>query len=234
MKGATVLELGTGPILANAVRFIANGAATYTGVDRFDLIRRDAVVRRAYRELIENLSASERERCEGLIAPDGAAEIFDDRIRFVVAQSEEIAGRLPPKSYDLIVSFDVLEHVDDLCATLRNLRELLKPEGLMVHRVDVSAHNVGPEIHPLAELVFSEQLWKAISSGRAIYNRLRPSEFINTAELLGFETMRFERTKMLSNKDIDAVRHKLWGRFSGCSYEDLATLDFRWCARLLS
>src|SRR5579872_1028921 len=49
LEAANVLELGPGPILANGIRFIAEGAASYTALDRFDLLRRDAEVRRAYR-----------------------------------------------------------------------------------------------------------------------------------------------------------------------------------------
>ena len=39
---------------------------------------------------------------------------------------------LPPASFDLITALDVLEHVDDLPATLRDLVHLLKPGGWLV------------------------------------------------------------------------------------------------------
>ena len=231
VERADVLELGPGPILANGVRFIARGAASYTGVDRFNLLRRDTRVRDAYRQLIESLPPAQRKICSGLISPDNGGEVFDDRIRSVVASSEDVDSQVPFGKYDLVVSFDVLEHVDDIGATLRSVRTLLKPGGLMIHRVDVTAHNVAADVHPLAQLVFSNKQWSRISSRRAIYNRARPSEFFDTAERLGFQTLIFERTRMLSHDEINAIRSLLWGHYARCSYEDLATLDFVWCAR---
>jgi 2-polyprenyl-3-methyl-5-hydroxy-6-metoxy-1,4-benzoquinol methylase len=41
-------------------------------------------------------------------------------------------SQLPPKSFDLINALDVLEHVDDLPATLSALLNLLKPGGRLV------------------------------------------------------------------------------------------------------
>jgi 2-polyprenyl-3-methyl-5-hydroxy-6-metoxy-1,4-benzoquinol methylase len=40
--------------------------------------------------------------------------------------------QLTPKSFDLINALDVLEHVDDLSTTLRDLLNLLKPGGRLV------------------------------------------------------------------------------------------------------
>jgi len=226
----TVLEIGPGPILANGIRFIAEGAASYTAFDRFNLLRRDDKVRRAYRELIGRLPREQQQTCQGLVA-DNHGILFDNRIHGIVAKIEEADGKIGVGTLDFVVSFDVLEHIDDLPATMRAIRRLLKPGGVMIHRVDVTVHNAATDVHRLAHLVFSDRTWRMMSSRRAICNRIRPSEFLAAAEALGFETLRFQPTTMLAPESVDAIRPRLWKKFARCSFEDLAVLDFVWVAR---
>jgi SAM-dependent methyltransferase len=232
VDATNTLELGPGPILANGVRFIAEGAASYTALDRFDLLRDDREVRRVYRELIGQLSCEQQQRCQGLIADDDAGrKLFDSRIQSVVAKIEDSSEKIGIGHFDLAVSFDVLEHVDDLVATMRSIRSLLKPGGIMIHRVDVSIHGADTDVHRLAHLVFSERAWRMISSKRALCNRNRPSEFIAAAEALGFETLLFQPTTRLAPEGVAAIRPRLSKEFAHCSFEDLAVLDFVWIAR---
>jgi SAM-dependent methyltransferase len=226
-----ILEVGPGPILANGVRSIAEGATSYTALDRFDLLRRDIAVRRAYKELIDRLPDEQRQRCLGLITEGSEARMFDDRIQSIVGKIEDSTEKLANGKWDFVVSFDVLEHVDDLTATLRSIRRLLKPGGVMVHRVDVTIHNATPDTHRLAHLGLSDQLWRMISSRRAVCNRFRPSEFLLAANNLGFETLCYQPTTMLTQEEIARIRPKLWKKYASCSFEDLAVLDFVWIAR---
>ena len=232
VNGANVLEVGPGPILANGIHFIAEGAASYTALDRFDLLRRDHEVKHAYREMIGRLPREQQERCRGLITEGDDRKLFNDRIQSVIGKVEEADRKLGTGRWDFLVSFDVLEHVDDLEATFRNFRKLLKPGGIMVHRVDVGAHNVAPDVHRLAHLAFSDRAWRAIASKRAICNRFRPSEFRVAAETAGFETLSFEATTRLTPEEVTGIRPRLSSKFARCSLEDLAILDFVWIARV--
>ncbi len=231
VDSSDVLEIGPGPILANGVHFIAEGAASYTALDRFDLLRRDSQVRSAYQELIRRLPSDQQQRCLGLIAEGDRGKLFDERIQNIVAKIEEPGGQLGSGKWDFVVSFDVLEHVDDLAGTMRTVRSLLKPGGMMVHRVDVTIHNAAEDVHRLAHLAFSDRAWRRFSSRRAICNRYRPSEFLEAAESLGFETLRYEPTTMLTREDVARIRPRLWKKFANCSFEDLAVLDFVWIAK---
>jgi SAM-dependent methyltransferase len=231
VAGAEVLELGTGPVLANGVRFIAEGAASYTALERFDLLRRDTEVREAYRQLIKRLPPEAQQRCRGLIRDDSSPGLFDRRIRCVVKKIEDSVAEIEPAKCDFVFSFDALEHVDDLFSTLQSIRSLLKPGGVMIHRVDVGAHNVNSNVHRLAHLTVSDGVWRMLSSKRAICNRARPNEFKTIAASLGFETLRFEPTTVLTREDIETIRPTLWQRFAQAPFEDLAVLDFVWVAR---
>jgi 2-polyprenyl-3-methyl-5-hydroxy-6-metoxy-1,4-benzoquinol methylase len=50
----------------------------------------------------------------------------------VLDANQTSLSQLTPKSFDLINALDVLEHVDDLATTLRELLNLLKPDGRLV------------------------------------------------------------------------------------------------------
>lgn len=50
----------------------------------------------------------------------------------VLDANQTSLSQLTPKSFDLINALDVLEHVDDLLRTLRELLTLLKPNGQLV------------------------------------------------------------------------------------------------------
>jgi len=231
LEKADVLELGPGPILANGIRFIAEGAASYTALDRFDVIRRDHEVIQAYRELISHFPPEQQRKCSGLVTDNPGRRLFDNRIESVVAKIEEASDEIGGRKWDFVVSFDVLEHIDDLAATMRTIRSLLKPGGMMIHRVDVTIHNAPTDVHRLSHLVFSERAWRMISSRRAVCNRIRPSEFLAVAKAVGFETLHFEPTTLLDQEDVAAIRPRLSKKFADCSFEDLAVLDFVWIAR---
>ncbi len=232
LAGRDVLEIGPGPILSTGVRLISRGAASYTGIDRFDLLRTDREVRSSYRDLIAGLDPVERERCQGLILPDDRGPVFDGRMRTEVLSIEEAAMRLPSAGFDLILSYNVLEHVDDVRSALENMKLLMRTSGLMIHRVDVSSHIERTDIHPLWQLTVPGPLWRLMYSVRASPNRVRPAEFLETAARLGLRTVSYEPTTMLSVSSVEEIRPRLRAEYRSSPIEDLRTLDFVWILAL--
>jgi len=231
LSGSDVIELGSGPVLGNAIYFIANGAASYTACDRYNLLRTDKAVKNAYRELIGRLPIEQRERCQRLVAPDSSSHVFDSRVRSVVTMVEELGSGLPASGYDLVVSFNMLELVNDVGRALSGVRHILKPGGVMIHRVDLSNHGACDAVHSLAHLTVPRPIWLLMGSRRALPNRVRPSEFLAIADKLGFCTLQYEVTTRLDEAQVDDARAHLLREFADCAVEDLATLDFVWVAR---
>lgn len=227
LEGGHVLEIGPGPLLGNGVRFIAQGAASYTALDRFDLYRTDEEARGHYRSLVESLPPPERARCGTLIRSSGP-ELFDDRLQFLQLTIEDASLRFPAGRFRLIFSHNVLEHVEDVPSALRSMHRLLCPGGLAIHRVDVSTHSDRASLHPLWQLTVPDYLWQAMYSIRSYPNRLRPTDYAPMAREAGFEELLRDATTCLEIGEVEAIRPRLLPRYRTLPVEDLRILDFVW------
>lgn len=232
LRAARVVELGPGPLLVNGIHFIAAGAASYSALDRYPVLRTDTTIRQTYRKLIRSLSPAEQEACAGLVLDADTGPVFDDRIHNVVVFAEEAAKTVPAGAFDIAVSFNFMEHVIDLPRVIGGIGHLLRVGGVMVHRVDVATHAARQRFHPLSQLTVSELTWKMMGAKvRALPNRVRPSEYLAAAERAGFRTTSYEITNQLAAERVRAIRPYLALRFRNCPAADLSTLDFVWVAR---
>jgi SAM-dependent methyltransferase len=167
IAGKVVVEIGPGDALGLAPLFIAAGAARYVAVDRFlgDVWGSGA-----------NGLYAEIERLRGPF-PTG----WRDQVTLVRHSIEHTVAGVPPA--DIIVSFDVIEHLQDLPHAVRNMGSLLKPDGRMVHRIDYGPHGVWLSADdPLSFLSVPDWLWTAIGSKRGYPNRVRHGQFVQLLE----------------------------------------------------
>lgn len=100
--------------------------------------------------------------CEPYAAFDPAANakalqtLGDDRSDASRLRRVESLSALDAGTADVVGSYSVLEHVRDLPELLTQSRRLLKPGGLMIHRVDLRDHFFK---YPYAFLTFSRETW---------------------------------------------------------------------------
>jgi len=97
----------------------------------------------------------------------------------------------PNESIDVIASRTVLEHipVNDLRLIMKEMRRIIKPDGVMVHIIDTSDHwqHFDRSLSRINFLKFSPGWWKVINSPIAYQNRLRVSEHLEIIRNAGFE-----------------------------------------------
>jgi SAM-dependent methyltransferase len=170
IAGKVVVEIGPGDALGLAPLFIAAGAARYIGVDRFlgDVWGSGA-----------NALYDELERLRGPF-PSG----WRQQITLVRHSIEKSVPGMPQA--DIIMSFDVIEHLLDLPQAVRNMSTLLKPDGCMIHRIDYGPHGVWLSTEdPLSFLSVPDWLWTAIGSNRGYPNRVRHRQFVQLLEAQG-------------------------------------------------
>lgn len=67
--------------------------------------------------------------CEGLDASDEAVRWCAEKGYGKVTRGDATALPFPDASFDLVLATDIIEHVDDDAAALREMRRVLKPDG---------------------------------------------------------------------------------------------------------
>jgi SAM-dependent methyltransferase len=163
LRNKTVVEIGPGDAVGLAPLFISAGAARYIALDRFlgDVWspRADALY----------------DQIAGLRGP--FEPNWQTKVELLRVSIEQVGQTLP--AADLIVSFDVIEHLADVPLAVRHMRGMLKPTGRMIHRVDYGPHGVWLSAQdPLSFLRVPRWLWMAFGSNRGYPNRLRHPQFV--------------------------------------------------------
>jgi SAM-dependent methyltransferase len=163
IRGQTIVEIGPGDAIGLAPLFISAGAARYVAIDRF--------LGDVWGSRAEALYAAIAQR-RGSFASD-----WRERVSLISHSIEE----LPPMEpiADVIVSFDVVEHLADVRQAVDRMASVLKPQGRMVHRVDYGPHGVWVStLDPLSFLAVPNWLWAAIGSNRGYPNRVRHAQLV--------------------------------------------------------
>jgi len=180
--GFVALELGPGDSLFSALIARAFGAAGSYLVDVGDLALRDV---EPYQAMADYLAE------RGLPVPDAAQFSSLDELLAACGAQYLTAGlaslrNLPDQSVDFVWSQAVLEHIrkTDFLDTMRELRRVLRDDGVCSHRVDLKDHLGGALNH----LRFSERVWESEwMAGSGFYtNRIRYSEMLRLFEQAGF------------------------------------------------
>ena len=209
VHGKTILEIGAGDTVALAPLFIGAGAERYVVIDRF-------------------LGAIDGQAANGIYS-----EL--ERIAFVPREwwgklsihrtSIENAAPAHLGEVDVIVSFNVLEHLSDLSAAFEQMAKFLKHDGMMVHRIDYGPHDVWQSCeNPLEFLTVPDWLWSLMGRNRGYPNRVRHGEVLRMLIDAGFVT-HASIGQTAQSADVQRVKRRLSRSLSGCSEEELAVLD---------
>ncbi len=229
VRGWEILEIGPGDNLGISLLYYAAGAQKVTALDRFYSYRDTNQQKIIYDALIEKLPAAQRERA-GKAFSDRAESEFDpaaiDCIYGTGIDDPDIVGRLG--RYDLIISRAVLMEVYHLEQALENLAKMLKPGGLMLHKVDFRDYWMfSKHHHPLTFLTINDRLWRMMSSHRANSNRHLLNSYFEKLSQLGLRVETPLKTKYNVDEDetkwLSDIKGKLLPRYRQLSDDILLT-----------
>ncbi len=224
LTGKRILEYGPGDLPGVAILMIANGAEQVVCVDRFPLVKMSPKNVQIAKIMLERLPAPMRERAESCFRQTGRPESgFDPkRIDYVIRPSG-LSGL--NNEIDMVISRAVLEHVNDLPATFRDMQAALKPGGIAIHEVDLKSHGLHRH-NPLDFLNWSTWLWSLMYSAKGVPNRLRANAYRDAVSAAGLERMSMAPTLLASPDDVNNVRAELAKPFVMLSDDDLSWLGF--------
>jgi SAM-dependent methyltransferase len=183
-SGFVAMEIGPGDSALSAIIAPSYGATACYLVDAGRFATDDM---HAYRNMPSYLASL------GRPAPEiGSASNLDGVLAACNARylTDGLASlrTLPTASVDFMWSQAVLEHVrrDECLPTMRELRRILRPDGICSHRVDLKDHLGGALNNMRLPSDWWEKEWMARSGFYT--NRLRFSEMIRIFEEAGFST----------------------------------------------
>lgn len=224
LREKVILEYGPGDMPGVALLLIAYGARKVYCADRFPLVRIDKKRVEVVKQLASLLDEFQRERLYScFINPASIEEGFNlDRIDYLVRPSGLSGLR---NEVDLVLSRAVLEHVNDLEATFRDMLTAMRPGAQAVHQVDLRSHGLHTN-NPLDFLSVPTWLWHAMHSNKGVPNRWRVDRYQAIMKNLAIEATTLRATSLYSPEDVSTVRRSLAAPFSLISDDLLAWQGF--------
>lgn len=219
-----ILEYGPGDILGVALLFAAYGASKVYCVDRFSLLSPGPFNIEVMRLLIAKLEGKVRQRAKVcfIAMGDPGSGFKPDVIEYIV-RPNGLSGM--KAEVDWVLSRAVLEHVNDLEGTFRDMAHYLRVGGLAAHLVDLQSHGMHRR-NPLDFLKWSPLMWNQMHSHKGVPNRWRIDRYRDIVRMLPFELMKLQTIKVADPTHVSAIRSRLARRFHHLSDEELSCLLF--------
>ena len=209
LNGKDICEIGPGDNLASGFAMLAAGAASYTVIDRFPGNYTSLGAKSWYTGIQQNWSRfyPDIPFGDGNLQAENFPEAYSTQVELIDRAIEDFE---PVKRYDIVCSFQVAEHVSDINAFASNHLKLLKPDGVALHRVDFSAHDLWANYrNPLTFLEFPDWLWNLTGSNRGSPNRRRHHEFCQAFEQAGLTYEEAYLNSFTTDQvDVSRLNHK--------------------------
>lgn len=224
LKNKVILEYGPGDIPGVALLMYAYGAGRVYCVDRFPLVSFSAKNIEVLHELIGGLNGEAKNRARECFQEfgDPSSGLKFSAIKYLVTPNG-LSGM--EDAIDLIISRAVLEHVNDLRATLSDMHKALRVGGLSVHKVDLKSHGLHKR-SSLDFLTWPKVLWKLMYSHKGAPNRLRINDYVGAIQQFHFQIHLLEPTLCADPDEIEEVKPMLAKMFQGITDEELSWLSF--------
>ena len=223
LAGARILEIGPGANQSVALQFIAAGAEQVISVDKFVPQSFTAYHAGLYRDLRERLPFDWRGRFDDAVDLDRA--VFNQRrILYVYSGVECVDRVVEAESADLILSNSVLEEIYDVDAVIDTLDGLLRPGGLMIHKIDFRDYGMFSAFSysPFEFLTIPEWIYKSFAAATGQPNRRLIGFYRDKFQALGYETRFTELFHYPADEAaVDEIRSRLCTPFRQMPAEDL-------------
>lgn len=224
LAGKVVLEYGPGDILGVALLMKGFGAQKVFCVDRFPLASVSEFNAKVLRIILEGLDPEMRSRADQCFIRAGEPEsgFRSTHVEYLVNQQglSQCDGNI-----DLIVSRAVLEHVNNLHASMMDMHAALRSGGLAVHLVDLRSHGMH-RINVLDFLNWSPTLWHLMHSNKGVPNRIRVGRYRQIVNEVGFQLLALDPSIQTDLVVVHDARAQLAAPFRELDDEELRCLAF--------
>lgn len=210
LENKHILELGPGADLGIGAILLNKGALRYTALDTHNLI--SSTPHQLYETLLKHPKITEHYIShQELIHQIDCAQTTPDRIIYRVDPAFSIKTISPP--VDLVVSQAAFEHFERTESVVRELSQIVKPEGKLVAEIDLQTHSRWIREHdPLNIYRYSNQ-WYSLFHFDGSPNRLRPFEYVQLFQDNGWEKVKIIPLTETSSEYLQHITPHLARRF---------------------
>lgn len=212
-----VLEIGPGPDLGTGLVVLAMGAKSYAAIDKHKLVCKTPQL--FYDKLLEKLEIfPEYESAKAALKVFQSNNI-NDVFSYICGSCLE---ELTSKTFDVLVSQAVLEHIIDIESVLKTLYKKMTPGGVMVHEIDFGTHTaIIRDIDPLNHLRYCEAIWDLLKFDGSP-NRLQFSDYENILKEFGFKKIERKPLRILDKQYVQRTKSHLSTQFRDYPDEEIA------------
>jgi hypothetical protein len=227
LHNKVILEYGPGDMPGVALLLVAFGARKVYCVDRFPLVKVASKNLQVIRQLADSLSEPERIRFDQcFINPAVPEDGFNPACIEYLVRPNGLSGLA--QEADIVISRAVLEHVNDLEATFKDMEVAMKEGAVALHQVDLRSHGLHVS-NPLDFLVAPRWLWRLMHSHKGVPNRWRADKYEMIVQKLGVSRTVFKPTTLFDTKQVTEIRPQLSADFIHVDSDQLAWQGF-WLA----
>jgi SAM-dependent methyltransferase len=189
IAGKRILELGPGYHIGVPLLFAAHGASYVAGLDKFVPFQTGPYFEKFYSQLRDTLPNKEKADFDGAIQLQPGLALRPGRVQYIYRKElAEVVTELGSGAFDLIGSNAVIEEIYDPESVFRAQDRLLRPGGLMVHKIDLRDYGIFTKYgFPALEfLTVPEWSYRHMAEASGQPNRRRVNYYRDVARRLGY------------------------------------------------
>lgn len=214
------LEMGPGGLLLHGCMVVLDDWDEYIAVDAFTSDVWSDYPISVLKAYSETLSGDEKEKIDEVI-------MMRDKNPYVKYYgvdgvfNEDFNASVGSGDVDVIYSWGVFEHIEDISSVFEKNYDLLAHDGVAIHVIDTHPHTWLRFSNPYVFLWVPDWLWNIIYGGRGFITRRMPSEYISEAENVGFNVAVHSRE--VADYDIGDLKKRFISRFRRFQDEEILT-----------
>lgn len=220
VKGARIIELGPGYTIGVPLMFAADGADFVVGLDKFVSLQDGKDFGLLYSRMRDTLSDVQKTAFDRAIRLQSKVELNKDHAAYIDHRElTDCIQQLGPGTYDMIASSAVMEEIYDPTQNFKAQDALLRPGGIMVHRIDLRDYGMFKKygFHPLEFLTVPDWIYRRMVQGSGQPNRRLADYYRDLGQRLGYQTEVWVTSVLNSDKDLPEAKREL---HAGVDYGD--------------
>lgn len=214
LKDKSILELGPGADLGIGLLLITLGAKRYNSLDVHSLV--DSVPDEFYNTFFKRvstldnpaISVNELEKQLELTKNGN-----NDKINYICDENFNL-NNFKENDIDLIFSQAAFEHFDNIPGTFSQLTNIVKPGAVLIAEIDLSTHTRWIRDNDPNNIYRYPSWYYKICKFRGSPNRLRPYEYKNILDNLGWSNVQIIPRICLSSEYVSQSQSGLTSKFS--------------------